>query len=389
MKRTELLNALNMVKPALARNDLIPSLSMFWFREGRVLAYNEEMAIQVPIDIDFTGAVSGDTLVKFLNSSSVDEVVLSSSGDSATLKLGKTKGKLAFLPEDDLKYFDMPDIKKNHMLSVDTRQFLIGLESCLRSIGTDVAVPDQLGITIIRDGDKLDLYSTDRTTLSHAEVDIVGDCPLDDGERLILPAGFCRQLLKILQWKTTARFVEEDEDEAEVPEGEATDDKKAAKEKPKDFLIEVNEKYVLMKSGGVSLYGRIIHADVPLNFPSILKNFLPPKAVKHMVPIPAALAPAIERANIIVSSSVKPIATKIEVGEAKSGIVAHLHSKAESSEVTDNVVLGDEHPDVEMQFTPKHVRKGIESFDKILFDKKAVIFKKGKLTYMVSAYSGS
>ena len=94
MKRTELLNALNMVKPALARNDLIPSLSMFWFREGRVLAYNEEMAIQVPIDIDFTGAVSGDTLVKFLNSSSVDEASLSSSGDAATLKLGKTTAML-------------------------------------------------------------------------------------------------------------------------------------------------------------------------------------------------------------------------------------------------------------------------------------------------------
>src|SRR5688572_14425066 len=100
MKRNELIALLNAVKPALSNNDLIPVLSMFWFTGSEILAYNDQISIQVPFKSNFVGALPGATLLAMLNSSLAEEVDLTQKGQTASLAAGKTKLKLACLPPD-------------------------------------------------------------------------------------------------------------------------------------------------------------------------------------------------------------------------------------------------------------------------------------------------
>lgn len=389
MKRADLLTTLNTLKPALANNDLIPALSMFWFRDGKVMAFNDQIAIQLPMPTDFAGALHGGTLISMLNTSMADEVELSvGASSSANVKLGKTKLKLAHVPEEDLNFFSMPRSVKNDLLVVEPEPFLIGIESCLRSIGTDVAVPDQLGITIIRKGNKLILYSTDRLTLSRAEVGFKEEPPLDDGERIILSALFCKQMLKLLKWRSPARYVDDDEGEGETAE-EVPQNQKGQSNAPSELHLEIADKHALLTVGGSTLYGRLLRSERPLDYEGIYQSHVSDKILKGLVPMPDNLGPILNRAEVIVRTSEVPTGMQIDVEEVSNGKRATFHAKTGRGEVTDTLKLDDNHPEVAVTMTPKLMRRGCDFFDELLITSKIALFKRGKLTYLVSKFSSN
>ena len=73
MLRTELVEKLERVAPALSGNNLVPVLSHFWFRDNALLCYNDQIAIATKLISNFEGAVS-DTLTSLLSASRAKDV---------------------------------------------------------------------------------------------------------------------------------------------------------------------------------------------------------------------------------------------------------------------------------------------------------------------------
>lgn len=392
MKRVEFLDKLNTAKPALANNLLIPVMGMFWFTGKTLMAYNDQIGISVPLKTDFVGALQGKGLLNLLSYSDGSEVEFIEGKDKFEIKCGRTRIKLALAPEEDFEGLWPVDKAKRSALAVDPAEFLLAVESLMRSVGVDVAVPEQLGITLIPEGDKLAIYSTNNLTLSRAIIGYDGDLPFEGP--VTLSKDFCDQMLRLLKWRTIAA------DEEEEPEDEADGDDEAPKKKekeakaprakegkaPESIDLQFGGDHALLRVDNVTLYGRFIISDRPLQFSSIFESFLPEKELKKAVSIPNDLLAALSRANVIVSSSVEGVATSVVVEKSKSGKRIKLHSAAELGEVADTVTVDAKHPDVEILLNPKLLQKGSGFFNKVLFTEQCAVLARGNIVYLVAAF---
>lgn len=87
LKREELLNALEKVRPGLAKDDSIEQATSFAFMEGRVVTYNDEISVSYPLkDIDFTGVIREVLIYKFLKNFKVEEITLQETTDGLEIK---------------------------------------------------------------------------------------------------------------------------------------------------------------------------------------------------------------------------------------------------------------------------------------------------------------
>lgn len=92
IKRTELLKALETVRPGLARNALIPQAMTFAFIDGAVVTYNDEISICTPLadGIALEGAINADELYKLVKKLKEDEVTITQSKKGITIAAGRT-----------------------------------------------------------------------------------------------------------------------------------------------------------------------------------------------------------------------------------------------------------------------------------------------------------
>lgn len=166
MKREQLLEKLELVAPALSKNDLVPVLKHFWFKNDAVMAYNDQIAIKTKLASGFTGAVSS-VLVGLLKASRAKEVEFAETAKgNLMLKAASAKFKLPFLPDETTKIFQMPEPNIGNAIPIDMGTFLEAIGSCMLSLKEDPSIPDSLGITIVRDDGCMHLYSTNDATIS-------------------------------------------------------------------------------------------------------------------------------------------------------------------------------------------------------------------------------
>jgi len=66
MKVSEIRNVLELVRPGLAKKDLIEQSTSVVFSEGRAWTFNDEVSVSVPIDLGITGSIPAEPLYKFL-----------------------------------------------------------------------------------------------------------------------------------------------------------------------------------------------------------------------------------------------------------------------------------------------------------------------------------
>ncbi len=345
MERKELLEKIETVEPALANNELIPVLTMLWFTGTHLMCYNDNIGISVPFKTDFAAAVA-PTLSQLLRNSAAKYVELSLDGDTLRAKAASSNIKLSTLPASDF-IFEMPVMRadKATFPKAEAKALIEGLGFCLRSVGNDVSVPDQLGVTIIpRDDGFVNLFSTNDKTLCCSSVK--SRTPLK--KRVILSADFCRQLIRF--------------------------------GKSESLAIDITEEYSLAQVGKTMIYGRLIYSDNPVRFEEMMNAHLPKKA--KLVPMPSRLRMAIERAIVITSS--KTATTKTEVTVNDSHI--QLSSKSDRGSIQDRVAFEDSgHPPASITLDPAHLRIGQEGADKILFTERAAILSKGSSVFMIAA----
>jgi DNA polymerase III sliding clamp (beta) subunit (PCNA family) len=111
MKRTDLLNALSVVKPGLGSKDLVEQTTSFVFTENTVSTYNDEISISHPIETEFTGVVKAEEFYQFLSRIKTDEVEFTIADEELRMKAGRTKAGIKLEQEVKIQLPDVSAIK--------------------------------------------------------------------------------------------------------------------------------------------------------------------------------------------------------------------------------------------------------------------------------------
>jgi len=138
INREELLKQLNQLKAALAQRDIIEHSNHFAFLGDKIAAYNDDIALSIPTDIDIVGAVPAAELIKLLNRLKTEEIDLEIEGGELLFQSGKTKGGIKFDPECKLPLEELGQMKKWRTVPKD---LLPALKTCLFSASKDMSKP--------------------------------------------------------------------------------------------------------------------------------------------------------------------------------------------------------------------------------------------------------
>lgn len=353
MKRSDLVAKLKRVSAALSVNPIVPKLTQFWFTGEQLLAYNDQIAMAVPMRTAFKGHVS-KKLLELLEASHFEDMELVSEDNSLVVKRTNGKAVIKLTVEPPPFLFTMPRPGRG---LAHTTQMVRAIDHCLMSVGTDTSKPEFLGVTMVPEAERFSLYSTDGNTISRARA------KKDSGAnppRVILPSEFCRQLVALFN--------------------SAEDD--AAQDGSYSFEIAYRdeEQYALFAFDEVILYGRIIATNSPLNFPAVLANLIPSRA-DDLVAIPEQFSGAVDRACIICDSDRGHTVVSIADGKMR------LRSQSEGEADVDDVLPIDRnHPSVSIKVEPKLLKRGA-GFESLLIRETCVVMAKGSRLYLIACHN--
>lgn len=345
--RLELIDKLETIEPALATHDSVPQLTHYWLTGKVLMAYNDQIAMSLPLKTDFQGAVPGSTLLGLLKSSTRKRVELTPDDAALLIKAGpRSTFRLAMLPPKAF-IFAMPKAS-GEPFAKGLGEFLAAMGSCARSLGADYSsIPEQLGVTVLGGGDRLKLYTTNSSTISSATV----KQKWKSGQRVILSALFCKQMIGLCK-------------------------------KAKSVALLVAEDHVLLQADDVTLFGRLIECERPYDFDKVIDHHFPKADHKRLMPLPRGLKGALDRAVIIAEARGDQAMTKVQVADD----YMKLFSRSARGEVSDRLKLEGPHDEVSISVNPKLLLAGLDEFDQLVITDRCVVMTgDGGALYMVSA----
>ena len=341
MLRTELVAKLDTLSPALLPNAIVPAMAQVWFRGERAMTYNDTIAISVPLETPFQGAVPGTTLIKVLKTSLAKQVELTATGPALELKAARTRLKLALTDPDSAFIFTMPKVEKYVGLDFDLgRAFVQALDHLMLSVGDDPLQADQCGVTLIQEGENLLLYSTNRSTISCAEIPKLRFLPKET--RVILPTAFCQQLVSFKESLTLG--------------------------------LHIGTDHACFYAGKVEVWGRLLESKKPLDFVAVTKASLPEDLT--MVPVPHNLGRIVDR--ILAVSDDKGAAMTMTVENERCS----FELSSSRGEIFDSVALPG-HPDISARLRPLWVRP-VCDFSTMALTERCLVMRAGTASYDAS-----
>jgi hypothetical protein len=205
MDRKAFLDKLNLVKPCIGNNKLIPVLSYVLLKEDVISSYNGQEGIKSNFNHGLDCCVDGLLLINILSSYDTDTVDITQTGDSLIISSGLSK---ITIPVINSSSFIGPYITSLSTLfkTVITKEFIEGLSKCLLTSGKEKFKESELGVTIKTGNNEIKLYSTDGLRVSKFTMK---NTSCQDFEGL-LPPFFCSQVI--------SRFNEEGAGEIEFSE---------------------------------------------------------------------------------------------------------------------------------------------------------------------------
>ena len=94
--KEQLVKALDRLSPGLLHKSLIPQMSHYLFMKDRIATYNENISVEVPFDIGFSGSVPAEEFYKLLNKVPSKDIQLSLEGEQIVVKAGSSSFGLAY-----------------------------------------------------------------------------------------------------------------------------------------------------------------------------------------------------------------------------------------------------------------------------------------------------
>lgn len=139
VKRTELLKALDALRPGLGKKGIVEQMNHFGFTGEEIVTYNDFISIIYPFKTDFECSVPADELYKIIDNLSSDDLKMELKDEKLMLKAGKSKASIRIQDGEHIlqgiKDSGFHDIKKWKGVPDDFKE---GLNLCLFSVSKDM-----------------------------------------------------------------------------------------------------------------------------------------------------------------------------------------------------------------------------------------------------------
>lgn len=352
LKREEVIDKLEMVAPALADHDLIPILTRVLFTGTHLVAFNDRIGIATPLKTDFKGTAPGKMLIDTLRIvTHASQVEIKSVNSSVQIVAGKTKLVLDSQPESDYAaIFKMPPRPKD--VSPIPEEFFSAIEDCLQSAADHSTKPEHLGITIIPTKSGIKLFGTNDKTISYSKISLPPQAGVK--QRTILPAAFCREMLRIAKISEKSTFV-------------------------------LRNDHALFASEKATLFGRLVQTDNPINFEATMQRHWPAKGK-----IPVKLS---EKQRPRLKSALELAARICDI--KGNEVRTHVQCNKGTMEFTSNSARGDAFDRIELKHDPIDVyleasclRDVYDRYEDILFTNQCVVLSKDNMNsvFLLATY---
>jgi DNA polymerase III sliding clamp (beta) subunit (PCNA family) len=326
MNRKELVKTLELVKPALAANNMVPIFQCFTFTPESVAAYDDSLAIVGPTEAQGTFGLHGATLLGLLSNSSDEEVVFIDNKTDITIKCGKTISKLPYQTADSF-IFEEPKIEDGWSLPINS-SLIEAFKICLDTVSKDETQPALRGITI----DKNMLYSCNGDTLTRIQIK-------GNKQRAFTATGFCAAVIKLWDSLSMAAGV-----------------------------LNFGNEWISADLDEWAVYGRVLAIKEPIDFEALIKN-----NIKKKVPLqvlPEGFKEALSRARVLADAESQR--TTIEISKGKMLLFTETNTMGE---IKDELTF-EGHPDVIAQVSASHLQQALVYCDQAAFHDNCVVFEK-------------
>jgi DNA polymerase III sliding clamp (beta) subunit (PCNA family) len=347
MNREELVATLEILSPALASDSSVPMFENYCFDKKTVLGYNDRLGIVAPCKTTEAFAVNGKVLLGLLKNSHSDDVgFLIEDKHDITVKAGKSRFHLPFMPAEDF-LFKAPTGKISLEVPVDDT-LLPGLEACLLTSSKDLTQEALLGVTLKPGPSKtMAFYSCDGDAVTR----FLLKAKITNLEAL-LPNEFCEAFVRTVT-ETKSDFV---------------------------FLKIIGDEWAWVHTNtGIDIYGRLLKPDNPLDHEELITKTVKGKITFN--PVPKALEHALSRARIVADP--ESAKTELEVSDGK----LLLHTSTHMGIVNDSMTWR-EHPEVKADVSAMLVQRAIGLCDEMAVLERCTAYRKGQSLFIVASNMG-
>jgi len=343
VNRAQLVDILDILKPALAGNTPVQLYTCYCFVKDKVYAYNDRVAIVAPCKVNMTCALHGGTLYGWLKNSNADDADFDLTGNEVVLTAGKSKIKLPYHEMGDLLFEGVQDKDKDNkwLVTADVDEALLaGLEVCTSTTSRDLT---QMALTCVylMPGKLSYFYSSDSDSLTRYLV----TAKATEQGTFAIPNNFCEEVVKL-----ATRFKGE--------EGllKAT--------------LSVNDDWARVRfENGVTVWGRILDVPSPIDFAAMLKS--KEKGMPPAVPLPQGLQEALARACVLADPESKP--TEFTIKGNKLG----MFTQSSMGEATESLLIRGKHPDAEALVSAQLVARAIKACDEFSIAPSGTLYRNG------------
>ena len=142
-----MLSSLKFVQGAVSHKDLVPELSHFQIKDGRISGYNGVISLSAPIDLDIETNPRAKPFIKAVEHCEEQAVMYMTKGGKLAIKSGKFRAYLSSLPQQDLQEFKKPSGEPHQI----PEGFIAALKAVKPFIGVDASRPWSHG-TLVKNG---------------------------------------------------------------------------------------------------------------------------------------------------------------------------------------------------------------------------------------------
>jgi DNA polymerase III sliding clamp (beta) subunit (PCNA family) len=347
--KTEFATALNVAKHGTAQQKFIPILGHLCFDRKHVLAYNDNIAVQVALHTNLECAIDSDTLLSFVANTPGKPIKINVRSDVIALQCGRTKLNVPYLPKSDFVFEMVSDrkLKAATMKPKMAARFFDGLSKCLSSVSDNPQHRSQMGITLSERKGKLMMYSTNNRTISRCSIKGWSGIGVTD---LIMPTMFCRALLK-------ARDVYADE----------------------AVSLRVGAGYITVRFGDrAALYAKALDNTAPLDFEKVIKKHMG-GVLERSTAVNEEMRSVYKRAALMVA---RELDRSVEVVLNLRSMQVTARSKLGT--MRDKYVLPEWLGDFTFRVDPELALSALNVADKVAFNQNVMVATSGTYTQLVA-----
>lgn len=183
INRVELINILSAVKPGLATEERIEQSTSFVFQNGRVVTYNDEVAVSHPVNMDIEGAISAKEFLALLSKLKDDSVELTVSGSELRVNGKKARAGIKMIAEIALPINEIQEPKTWEPLP---EGFAEAIKFCIFSCSKDLTSPALTCLHVHKD--KIESCDNFRITIRYLDASYFN-------EAILLPASAAKDLI--------------------------------------------------------------------------------------------------------------------------------------------------------------------------------------------------